>query len=114
MQSNWAVHFIDTDGRTRIGPWLLCDAAEEVEKVLLWGHATLEDLAEHRRNITRWGVGGATLHLTSRERHQLIVRGQGWPWNGYELRKMKDAGRYPPQRLTMAQDAAYRRSHAAR
>jgi hypothetical protein len=75
MSSDWAVHFIDTDYRTRIGPWLLCDSAEDVEKSLVWGHATLDDLEEHRLNIHRWGVGGAPLHLTSRERHQLIVRG---------------------------------------
>jgi hypothetical protein len=27
---------------------------------------------------------------------QQIERGRGWPWNGYELRLMKDAGKYPP------------------
>jgi len=29
----------------------------------------------------------------------LIERGRGWPWNGYELRLMKDAGKYPSPRL---------------
>jgi hypothetical protein len=74
------------------------------------GHITPEDLAEHHRNMARWGVGGEWLHLSSREGYQLIARGQGWPWTGYELRKMKEAGRYPPQPLTMAQEAAYIRS----
>jgi hypothetical protein len=114
MASDWAVHFIDTDYRTRIGPWLLCDSAEKVMKILEWGQITPEDLAEHHRNIARWGVGGGTLHLSSRERHQLIVRGHGWPWTGYELRRMKDVGKYPPQRLTLAQMEAYERTHAAK
>jgi hypothetical protein len=80
----------------RIGPWLLCDSAEDILKILEWGHTTPEGLADHHRNIGRWGVGEATLHLTSRQRHQLIARGQGWPWTGYELRRMKDVGRPPP------------------
>ena len=31
----------------------------------------------------------------------LIRRGYGRPWNGYELRQMKMAGKYPPERLTL-------------
>jgi hypothetical protein len=114
MQSEWAVHFMESDGQTRIGPWLLCDSHDEVLRILRWGHITPEDLAEHHRSITQWGVGGGSLHLSSRERHQLIARGQGWPWNAYELRRMKEAGRYPPQPLSLAEEAAYVRSHAAR
>ena len=114
MQRDWAVHFIDSDYRTRIGPWLLCDSHEDVLKILHWGHIAPEDLAEHYRNIARWGVGGGWLHLSSRERHQLIARGHGWPWTGYELLKMKERGCCPPQRLTMAQEAAYVHSHAAK
>jgi len=37
--------------------------------------------------------------LTDRQLAQLIERGEGWPWTGYELRKMKQAGKYPPRRL---------------
>jgi hypothetical protein len=113
-RDDWSVTFTEADCCTSIGPWLLCDSAEDVEKILNWGRATLDDLTEHRRNIRRWGVGGAMLHLTSRERHQLIVRGQGWPWNGDELRQMKAAGKYPPQRLTLEQETAYFRSRAAK
>lgn len=55
-----------------------------------------DDLEEYWRNIERWGFDTTRLRLASRERHQLIARGQGWPWNGHELRRMKTAGRYPP------------------
>jgi hypothetical protein len=34
MESNWAVHFIDTDGQTRIGPWLLCDSHDDVSSTV--------------------------------------------------------------------------------
>jgi hypothetical protein len=104
MASDWAVHFIDTDYRTRIGPWLLCDSADEVVRVLEGAQMSADQLAAHHRNVARWGVGGGTLHLSSRERDQLIARGQGWPWTGYELRKMKEAGRYPPNRRPMMRE----------
>ncbi len=107
MRNGWTVHFLDSDGRSRIGPWLLCDCHDEVLKIFAWGHISPGDLAEHHRDIARWGVGGGALHLSRRERHKLIARGHRWPWNGYELRKMKEARRYPPQRLTMAQESAY-------
>jgi hypothetical protein len=109
MRVGWSVTFIDVDYKTRIGPWLLCDTHEEVLKILAWGHVTAEDLAKHHCNIARWGVGGGNLHLSGRERHQLIARGHGCPWTGYDLRKMKEAGRYPPQRLTLAEEASYLR-----
>ena len=111
MSSEWSVTFTDTDKR-RIGPWLLCNSQDEVVKILTWGNITAPELDEHYRNIARWGVGGGTLHLTSRQRFQLIARGPGWPWNGYELRKMKIAGSYPPQPLTPLQEAAYLRNKA--
>jgi hypothetical protein len=31
----------------------------------------------------------------------LIEPGRGWPWNGYELKLMKAAGKYSPQRLKL-------------
>ena len=114
MERDWSVTFTDTDHKTRIGPWLLCDSHDEVLRILTWGHISGRELDEHHRNIRRWGVGGGTLHLSSRERFQLIAKGQGWPWNGYELGKMKAAGKYPPQRLTLAQVEAYQRNHAAK
>jgi len=39
--------------------------------------------------------------LSDRKLAELIKRGEGWPWNGYELRQMKEAGKYPPKRLTL-------------
>ena len=36
--------------------------------------------------------------LTDAKLKALTERGRGWPWNGYELRLMKEAGKYPPQR----------------
>jgi hypothetical protein len=109
-ESDWAVHFMDTDEKTRIGPWLLCENHAEVVKILRWGHMTDDELDQHHINMRRWGVGGGKLHLSSRERHQLIDRGRGWTWTGYELLKMKKAGTYPPQRLTDAQSEAFARS----
>lgn len=40
--------------------------------------------------------------LSDRQFAQLIKRGEGWLWNGYELRKMKEAGKYPPERLAVS------------
>jgi hypothetical protein len=100
MTSNWSVNFIAPDGRTRIGPWLLMDSHDEVRAVLRWGKISAEELAEHEKSIRRWGVSSAVLDLSERQLAALIKRGRGWPWNGYELRLMKEAGRYPPVRLS--------------
>jgi hypothetical protein len=35
MCSDWSVHFIGPDGRTRIGPWLLLDNHDEVRAILV-------------------------------------------------------------------------------
>jgi hypothetical protein len=99
MFSDWSVHFIAPDGRTRIGPWLLLDSHEEVRAILRWGNITAEELEVHENSIRRWSVSSAVLHLTEQQLGALIERGRGWPWNGYELRLMKEAGRYPPARL---------------
>ena len=56
--------------------------------------------AEHESSIRRWGVSSAVLNLTDRQLAALIERGRGWPWNGYEVRLMKEARKYPPARLT--------------
>jgi hypothetical protein len=37
----------------------------------------------------------------------LKARRVGWPWNGYELKKMKQAGTYPPTPLTQTQEEAF-------
>lgn len=99
MSSDWAVHFIGPDGQTRIGPWLLHDSHDEVRELLRWGNPTEEEWAAHEHGIKAWGVSSVVWHLTDRQLGQLTERGKGWPWNGYELRKMKEAGKYPPKRL---------------
>ena len=97
--SDWAVHFIAPDGKTRIGPWLLHEGNDDVVKLLRWGNVSEEELEQHHVNIRRWGASSVVWQLTDRQLAQLVERGQGWPWNGYELRQMKQAGRYPPKRL---------------
>jgi hypothetical protein len=99
MIRDWSVNFIGPDGKTGIGPWLLLDSHDEVRAILSWGNITADEMAGHENNIRRWGVSSAVLNLTDRQLAALIERGRGWPWNGYELRLMKEAGRYPPRRL---------------
>jgi hypothetical protein len=101
MRSEWSVHFIAPDGKTRIGPWLLHDTHDEVLKVLEWCDITPEELEDHHSAIRRWGSNSAVVWLTDAKLTALIKRGEGWPWNGYELRQMKEAGKYPPERLMM-------------
>jgi hypothetical protein len=78
---------------------LLLRSYDKVRAILRWGNVTDEELAEHESSIKRWGVSSAVLNLTDRQLAELIERGRGWPWNGYELGLIKDAGKYPPQRL---------------
>jgi hypothetical protein len=99
MGRDWAVHFIGPDGRTRIGPWLLLDSKEEVLTLLRWANATEADFEAFENAIQCWGVSTIATHLSAAKLASLIKRGQGWPWNGYELRLMKAAGKYPPKRL---------------
>ena len=101
MESDWSVHFIGPDGRTRIGPWLLLDSHDEVLAILRRGNVSAEQLAEHESCMRRWGVSSVALDLSEGQLAALIKRGQGWPWNGFELRQMKEASKYPPERLTM-------------
>ena len=96
MSSEWSVHFIAPDGTTRIGPWLLHDSHEEVLKILRWCEITDEELAEHHSSIRGWGCSSAVVMLTDAKLAALIERGRGWPWNGYELRLMKEAGSILP------------------
>jgi hypothetical protein len=49
--------------------------------------------------MRRWNVSSVGLDLTEKQLAALIERGRGWPWNGYELRLMKEAGKYPPARV---------------
>jgi hypothetical protein len=109
--SDWAVHFIAPDGKTRIGPWLLFDSHDEVREILRWGGITPQELDQHESAIRRWGCSSAVVMLADSKLAVLIERGRGWPWNGYELRKMKEAGKYPPERITLADIRKHRPLH---
>lgn len=76
IQSGWSVTFTETDGQTRIGPWLLCNSHEDVLQILTWGHIEKDSLAMHHRNLARWSVGSGTLYLSTKERYQLVARGR--------------------------------------
>jgi hypothetical protein len=84
----------------RIGPWLLLDTNNEVLAILSWGNPSDEEMAQHERGMRQWSVSSVALNLTVRQLDGLIQRGRDWPWNGYELRKMKEAGRYPDRSKT--------------
>jgi hypothetical protein len=101
MQTDWSVHFIGPDGKTRIGPWLLLDSHDEVLEILRWGNVAAEELAEHESSLRRWGCSSVVIMLTDAKLAALIERGRGWPWTGYELKQMKKAGKYPPERRGM-------------
>lgn len=45
---------------------------------------------------------GTVVLLTEQQLRTLAERKRGWPWNGYELIQMKNAGKYPPARLLPA------------
>jgi hypothetical protein len=38
------------------------------------------------------------MHLSDTQLHALADRKRGWPWNGYELIQLRNAGRCPPKR----------------
>jgi hypothetical protein len=75
------------------------ESAEEVRAILLCGNASPQELADHEHDILRWGTSCVALNLTDAQLAALIERGPGWPWNGYQLRQMKQAGAYPPARV---------------
>jgi hypothetical protein len=104
---SWSVTFREHRTNTAVGPWVLLDSAEEVLRLLTWGNISHADLEQHHCNLKRWGVGGGLLHLTTKQYHQLRARRVGWPWNGYELQKMKEAGTYPPKPMTVKQEEEF-------
>src|SRR5882757_7483512 len=99
QSQDWSVHFMDSDGKTRIGPWLLFDSADDIRRIFKWARATPEQLEDFESCIRRWGQGSVSVTLTDKQRAHLIERGKGWPWNGYELSLMKKVGMYPPKQL---------------
>jgi hypothetical protein len=106
MESDWAVHFIAPDGKTRSGPWLLLKNKAEVDAILRWGTVSPEDLATHEQSLRSWHVSSVPLFLSDKQLEKLIERGKSWPWTGYERKQMKEAGRYPPKTLHFANRAA--------
>lgn len=52
------------------------------------------------------------MELTDNQLSGLAARKRGWPWNGYELRLMRAAGKYPPQvhRLKLIKRQMYGRA----
>ena len=46
-------------------------------------------------------TGSVHMQLTDSQLCALAERKRGWPWNGYELRLIRAAGKYPPQRLNI-------------
>lgn len=86
--------------RRELAPWLLHGNHDEVRTLLNWGNVSAQEMDEHELNIRRWGTS-TVVWLTHRKLAQLIDRGKRWPWNGYELRTMKQAGKYPPKRLSV-------------
>jgi len=74
----------------RSSRWCLLPAGKHV---LLPVNQDAEVQARHQR----WGLSSPVLDLPFRKVAALIERGKGWPWNGYELKKMKPVGKYPPK-----------------
>lgn len=98
--SEWCVHFIITATQIPIGPWLLFDSSDEIrEKVFVWGNVSAAELQQYEMDLRRWGMGTVHMELTDSQLVALAERERGWPWNGYELIQMRNAGKYPPKRL---------------
>lgn len=76
-RSDWAIHFIGPDGRTRVGPWLLLESADQVRTILKWGGASAADLEEHATNMRRWGASSVALEMTDGKLEALIARAAG-------------------------------------
>jgi hypothetical protein len=99
---DWCVHFLVTTTQTPVGPWLLFESNDEIKaKVFTWGHVAEEELAQYEIDLRRWGIGSVHMELTDNQLYALAERKRGWLWNGYELRLMKEAGKYPPKRLNI-------------
>jgi hypothetical protein len=97
---DWCVHFVITATQIPIGPWLLFESSDEIKaKVFTWGSVSDQEMQEYENNLRRWSHGSAHMLLDDRQLRALAARARGWPWTGYELIQMRNAGKYPPQRL---------------
>ena len=89
--------------------WISPGRAEASSELALRGYAFLPRLMRPRVSCEALArleffckmrpLSSAVLDLSERQLATLIERGRGWPWNGYELRLMKEAGKYPPARV---------------
>ena len=87
--------------------WVLFETYAEVDAALDWlgapsGKAQLQACFDRQ-----WSHGSAEFELTPEKFATLRRRAEGWPWNGYELQKMREQGKYPPKRLTPAQERSF-------
>jgi hypothetical protein len=98
--SAWCVHFVITITQIPLEPWLLFGSSDEIKaKVFTWGDVSAEQIQQYETDLRRWGIGNVHMLLTDQQLHSLAERKRGWPWNGYELIQMRNAGQYPPKRL---------------
>jgi hypothetical protein len=91
-----------TSDQIPIGPWLLFESSEEIKtKVFRWGSVTDEEMKQYEIDLRRWGNEGVHM-LLSNQHYGSWPSARGWPWNGYELIRLRKAGKYPPQRSAPA------------
>jgi hypothetical protein len=90
---------VPKDGKTRIGPWLLFGSHDEILGILRWGDVSADELRIHGTSMKCWSVSSVALELPQGRIVSLIGSPRGWPWNGYELRQIKAAGRYPCRKI---------------
>ena len=79
--SDWAVHFIAPDGKTRIGPWLLHESHDQVLMILEWC-GSFVDTAISTEPLDR-RVGLAMLEFTQPMDYKRFTVG----FHGLELRR---------------------------
>ncbi len=84
-----SVHFMDEDGVTRVGPWLILDTEEEAETLLRRGNITDEEMDDFQQSMRFWGRSSTHIHLDPTAYAKLVAEGIRRPWNGYEERKRR-------------------------
>ena len=94
IQGNgWAVHFLETDCRTRVGPWLLLDTHERVLMMLSRVHVRPENMVAHHEHIRAWGVDSLHFHMTDQQYADLVAAGMRDQRTAYD--KRRDMERVP-------------------
>ena len=94
IQGNgWAVHFLETGCRTRVGPWLLLKTHERVLAMLERVEVTPENMEAHHEHMRAWGVDSLHLHMTDQQYAELVAAGICDPRNVYDKRKAMERSR---------------------